>query len=472
MTVVNAKGRDPPAQFVTWPDGINLMQLSGSFRPWGILCLSLSLILPVSAPAKPDEVMSAAGSLAPMLEKALPAIVSIVVTALSDGSEMEWQTPDQLLEGYGSGVIIDDVRGLILTNAHVIDQATTITIRLNDGRKAGAVILGADYETDLAVLQINLDGLTAIPVGSSAALRVGDQVVAVGDAFGLDQTVTTGIVSALGRKDLGIQEYEDFIQVDATLSPGNSGGPLLDMAGRMVGINTAMLQPDGGGIGIGFAIPADMAMLVAHQLIADGKMYHGAIGVTLQDLTPELAEALGITGYAGVLISDVLPGTPAERIGLHAGDLLMTIDGVAVTSAAEMRNFVGLSVAGTRLTLSLRRKGKNLTADIVLGALNEIMAQRDEGSLLGNLLSLSTLDGATFSNAPPGPFFAAGVVIETVDPGGSAGQGGLLLGDVIVSVNGIGTPDIAALTAELLATNAPRLLRIYRDGKAMFIVIR
>ena len=439
---------------------------------WFSLCLCLAPITPAFA-----STTDPTGSLAPMLEKVLPGVVSVIVTTAPE--EIDFAAPSapffrqffdlpqteyEPQEGFGSGVIIDAARGLVLTNAHVIEQVSAITLRLNDGREAEATVLGADTATDIAVLQVKLDGLTAVPVGSSAGVRVGDTVVAIGDAFGLNQTVTSGIISALNRNDLGIEEYEDFIQVDANISPGNSGGPLLDLQGRMVGINTAILQPDGGGT-IGFAIPADMAMTVARELIAHGKMNHGAIGARLQDLTPQLAAVLNLTGHRGVLVTGVLPGSPAQTVGLLPGDLLISVDGADVTSI-ELHNTIGLSVAGTSLRLGLVRDGARLTIDIVLAPREEMALRQsvwpDE---LGASL-LPNLDGLKLSDAPARGTTPAGVRVDGIDTSKVAG---LLKGDVIVQVNGVSTPDVAALTQELTASEGPQVLRVYRKNQPIFV---
>jgi Do/DeqQ family serine protease len=264
----------------------------------------------------------------------------------------------------GSGVIVDAAQGYVLTNSHVVDNATSIEVTTKDNRRFRAKLIGRDPETDIAVLQIPGGNLTAGPMGDSDRLRVGDFVLAVGNPFGLGQTVTSGIVSALGRSGLGIEGYEDFIQTDASINPGNSGGALVDLHGRLVGINTAILAPGGGNIGIGFAVPINMARQVLDQLVSYGEIRRGRIGVAIQDLTPDLARALGTTRSEGALIARVVPGSPAARAGLKSSDLVVAVDGAPIHSAAELRNRVGLSRIGDSVTLTVDRGGSERNVSV------------------------------------------------------------------------------------------------------------
>lgn len=438
---------------------------------WVSLCVWLAPIS--SALADP------AGSFAPMLDKVLPGVVSVIVTTIPPDQGQDPpqapisrpffdppHPPDQPQQGFGSGVIIDAARGLVLTNAHVVEDVSAITVRLNDGREAEAHLVGADFAADIAVLKVRLGGLTAIPIGRSAEVRVGDGVVAIGDAFGLDQTVTSGIVSGLNRNDLGIEDYEDFIQVDANISPGNSGGPLVDMQGRMVGINTAILQPDGGGA-IGFAIPADMAMLVAKELIAHGKMNHGAIGARLQDLTPQLAKVLKLTGHSGALVTGVLPDSPAQRVGLRPGDLVISVDGVPVTSG-DLHTIIGMSIAGTTLRLGVIRGGIGLTMEVVLGPRDQMTMRQSIWPDEPDGVLAPDLKGVALSDAPASGGRPAGVRVDGVQ---KDKMGGVMAGDVIVQVNGIATPNTVALAQELAASDPPQVLRVYRHNQVIFVVI-
>jgi Do/DeqQ family serine protease len=264
-------------------------------------------------------------------------------------------------EAVGSGVIVDAQRGYVMTNSHVVDNATKIEVTTKDNRRFPATLIGRDPATDIALLQIPAENLIAVPMGDSSRLQVGDFVLAVGNPFGVGQTVTSGIVSALGRTGLGIEDYEDFIQTDASINPGNSGGALVDLQGRLIGINTAILAPGGGNIGIGFAVPINMAREVMEQLTRYGQVRHGHIGVAIQDLTPELARALETTHTEGALIARVEPGSAAQRAGLRSRDLVVAVDGAAIHNAAELKNRVGLTQIGDELELTVDRNGAERT---------------------------------------------------------------------------------------------------------------
>jgi Do/DeqQ family serine protease len=265
----------------------------------------------------------------------------------------------------GSGVIVDASQGYVLTNAHVVENASSIEVTTKDNRRLKAKLVGRDPDTDIAVLQIPGGNLTAVPIGDSDRLQVGDFVLAIGNPFGLGQTVTSGIVSALGRSP-GIEGYEDFIQTDASINPGNSGGPLVDLQGRVVGINTAILAPSGGNIGIGFAVPINMVRQVMDQLVHYGEIKRGRIGVAIQDLTQDLAQALGTGHTQGAVIARVEPGSPAERAGLRTNDLVVAINGAPMRSGTELRNRVGLSRIGDQVELTVERGGseRNLTVRV------------------------------------------------------------------------------------------------------------
>jgi Do/DeqQ family serine protease len=269
----------------------------------------------------------------------------------------EQQPVERETEAVGSGVIVDAADGYVLTNNHVVENATDIEVTTKDNRRFKARLIGRDRATDIAVLQIPAERLTAVPMGDSSHLRVGDFVLAVGNPFGLGQTVTSGIVSALRRTGLGIEGYEDFIQTDASINPGNSGGALVDLYGRLIGINTAILAPEGGNVGIGFAVPIDMARDVMDQLIRYGHVRRGQIGVAIQDLTPDLARALGTTRTEGALVARVEPDSPAERAGLRSSDLIVAVDGAPIHGAADLRNRIGLAPIGDAVTLTVDRGG-------------------------------------------------------------------------------------------------------------------
>ena len=309
-------------------------------------------------------------TLAPVVSRITPGVVGISVKGRVREDNPLLQDPvfrrffnlrpgpiERETEAAGSGVIVDAAQSYVLTNAHVVENATSIEVTTKDNRRLNAKLIGRDPETDIAVLQIPASGLTAVPVGDSDRLQVGDFVLAIGNPFGLGQTVTSGIISALGRSGLGIEGYEDFIQTDASINPGNSGGPLVDLQGRIVGINTAIVAPTGGNVGIGFAVPINMARLVMDQLINYGEIRHGRIGVAIQDLTPDLAQALDTRRTEGAVIARVEPGSSAERAGLRPNDIIVAINGAPMRSGVELRNRVGLSRVGDEVELTVERGG-------------------------------------------------------------------------------------------------------------------
>jgi Do/DeqQ family serine protease len=262
----------------------------------------------------------------------------------------------------GSGVIVDAERGYILTNDHVVKNATAIEVTTKDNRRFRAELVGHDQATDIAVLRIKPDNLTAVPFGDSSKAEVGDFVLAIGNPYGLGQTVTSGIVSALGRSGLGIEGYEDFIQTDASINPGNSGGALVTLDGKLIGINTAILSRSGGNVGIGFAVPINMARQVMEQIIAHGEVLHGSIGVSIQDVTPEVAKTFGTRRTDGAAINRVTPSSPAEQAGLAKGDVIVAVNGTSIKSAAALRNIIGLLPSGSEIEVAYDRRGSLMTA--------------------------------------------------------------------------------------------------------------
>ena len=326
---------------------------------------------PASA-ALPAAVMGA-GTIAPMLESVTPAVVNIAV--LSKAPQVEnpllrdpffrhfFNIPDMPQQrpraSAGSGVIVDAAKGYVVTNNHVVENAQEITVTLKDRRRFAARLVGRDAATDIAVLKIDPERLTALPMGDSDRLKVGDFAVAIGNPFGLGQTVTSGIISALGRSGLKVEGYEDFIQTDASINPGNSGGALVNFQGELIGINTAIIGPAGGSVGIGFAVPTSIVRTVMDQIIEYGQVRRGRLGVAIQDLTPELAESLSVDGDQGAVIAKVESGSAADRAGLRSGDVVTSVDGRPVHSAADLRNRVGLVRVGTPVQLQVVRHGKH-----------------------------------------------------------------------------------------------------------------
>jgi serine protease Do/serine protease DegQ len=272
----------------------------------------------------------------------------------------EQQPLERETQSVGSGVIVNAARGVVLTNHHVIANADEILVTLKDGRQLKGRVLGSDPETDIAVLKVPAERLKAVPLGDSDRLQVGDFVIAIGNPFGLGQTVTLGIVSALGRTGLGIKGYEDFIQTDASINPGNSGGALIDLRGELIGINTAILGPTGGNIGIGFAIPVNMARLVMEQITAYGEVRRGELGIKVQNLTPQLAQGLRLDVSEGALVAEVAEGSAAERAGLQVGDVIVALDGAPLSGVMALRNRIGLLRIGETVRLTVIRKGQTL----------------------------------------------------------------------------------------------------------------
>jgi len=309
-----------------------------------------------------------------MLKKVVPGVVNISTrTRISYEENPLLRDPffrrffdipnmpmEQERQSLGSGVIIDALKGYIITNNHVIDKADKITVTLQDGRNVEAKLVGSDPNTDVALIQIPGGNLVELPKGNSDGLQVGDFVVAIGSPFGLGQTVTSGIVSALGRSSLGIEGYEDFIQTDASINPGNSGGALVNLQGELIGINTAIVGPSGGNVGIGFAIPINLANQVVNQIIQFGKIQRGQLGIQIQNLTPDLASAFGIKQQHGAVIAGIVPGSPAENAGLQRGDVVIAVNGQAVDSATKLHNHIALMQVGDMVSLDILRDGGEL----------------------------------------------------------------------------------------------------------------
>ncbi|MGH8460705.1 MAG: DegQ family serine endoprotease [Stenotrophobium sp.] len=419
-------------------------------------------------------------SLAPMLKQVMPAVVNIAVTSkveiqnplLNDpffrrffGAPDQQQPQTQEAQAIGSGVIVDAAKGYVLTNNHVIDQADTIKVRLNDDREYNAKLIGKDPATDIAVLQIKADNLTALPIADSDKLQVGDFVVAIGSPFNLRQTVTSGIVSGLGRSGLG-DGYEDFIQTDASINPGNSGGALVNLRGELVGINSMILSQSGGNIGIGFAIPANLARNVMNQLIEHGSVERGHIGITGQDLTPDLAKAFGLNQNHGALVSRVLPKSPADKAGIKSEDIILAANGKDIESFSQLRTIVGLMRVGDKVDFKILRKGKTINITVAVGKDTVASAAGDELN--------PRLAGATFASLDESTEQSQdvhGVLVKTVDQGSAAAQAGLQPGDVITSVNRQPIQSMEQFRRLASAKSKQLLLHVRRGDGALFLLL-
>lgn len=421
-------------------------------------------------------------SLAPMLKQVMPGVVNISVTgqvAVQNpfGPFMDdpffrrfFGVPDQPQErefqSVGSGVVVDAAKGYVLTNNHVVENAQEIKVRLNDDREFTAKLIGRDPDTDIAVLQIEAEKLVAVSMGDSGALEVGDFVVAIGSPFNLRQTVTSGIVSALGRT--GVSDgYADFIQTDASINPGNSGGALVNLRGELVGVPSMIYSRSGGNIGIGFAIPVNLVKNVMSQLVEHGEVQRGRIGITGQDLTPDLAKAFGLKDTRGAVVTRVLPKSPADKAGVQPEDVILEANGKPVEGFLQLRNVVGLLRVGDKVNLKVLRDGKPKTLTVVVG-------KDDESASAGEELH-PRLAGATFAPVDESSRAAAGVdegiVVQNLQPGSPAARSGLQPGDVIISVNRKPVATMDEFRA-LAKSKGQLLLHVRRGQGALFLLLQ
>ena len=420
-------------------------------------------------------------SLAPMLEDVLPSVVNISTEGRVSAGSSPFQSdpfferffnmmPDsqprqRRTQSLGSGVIIDSESGYVVTNHHVIENADQIRVRLDDGRSFEAKVVGADPEADVAVIQIPAQGLKAIKLGDSDSLRVGDFVVAIGNPFGLSQTATSGIVSALGRSGLGIEGYEDFIQTDASINQGNSGGALVNLRGELIGVNTAILARGGGNVGIGFAIPVNMVVSLTAQIIEFGEVRRGRLGVHIQDLTPELAQAFGVEAGSGALISKVIPDSAAKAADLREGDVITMVNGRAIKGATELRNVIGLARADEEIELTYIRDRKSFNKKIRIRA---VVAESGRGIQISESFEgarLEDVDDSSSQNGQPG------IRVVEVASGSAAWQAGLRSGDIILSVNRQWVFSLEDLVQIVNGRTSGLLLNIQRGESALFLVI-
>ncbi len=386
--------------------------------------------------------------------------------------------------GTGSGFIVSE-DGYILTANHVVDGADEVTVRLSDNRELAANIVGTDRHTDLAVLKVDAKGLVPAQLGDSSKMEVGDWVVAVGSPFGLDQTVTAGIVSAKGRANVGINDYEDFLQTDAAINPGNSGGPLVNLHGEVIGVNTAIASRNGGNMGVGFAIPSNMAKSVMESLIAHGQVERGWLGAAIQDLSPELAASFGYEGTEGVLIGDVVANGPAAKAGLKSGDIVAQFDGKAVKDANELRNAVAATASNTNVPVEVFRDGKRQVLTVHIGNLDEdslAAAGSESGSRGGDRGNVQSNDlGITVQTLTADlarqlgyDESAQGAVVTNVESGSAAASLGIQPGDVIVAVGHTTIDSAAAFSRAMEGQDLAKGVRmqIMRDNVRRFMFVK
>ncbi|AHM75673.1 serine endoprotease DegP [Yersinia hibernica] len=469
------------------------------------LALSIGLAMgPVSSAISAETASSSSQqlpSLAPMLEKVMPSVVSINVEGSAQVSNAAGGIPPQFQQFFGddspfcqdgspfqaspmcqggpgskggapskqdfralgSGVIIDSAKGYVVTNNHVVDNATKISVKLSDGRSYEAKVIGKDPRTDIALLQLkDAKNLTAIKIADSDQLRVGDYTVAIGNPYGLGETVTSGIVSALGRSGLNVENYENFIQTDAAINRGNSGGALINLNGELIGINTAILAPDGGNIGIGFAIPSNMVKNLTAQMVEFGQVKRGELGIMGTELNSELAKAMNVDAQKGAFISQVLPKSAAAKAGIKAGDVIVSMNGKAINSFAGFRAEIGTLPVGSKMTLGLLREGKPVNVEVTLEQSSQ--TQVDSGNLY------TGIEGAELSNSDVNG--KKGVKVDSVKTGTAAARIGLKKGDIIMGVNQQPVQNLGELRKILDTKPSVLALSIQRGDTSLYLLMQ
>jgi len=441
-----------------------------------LFCAGLLLSLSATASTALPNVVDGAAvpSLAPLVETVSPAVVNIRVSqTVSTGSTFSddlfrrfYGLPDaprgsREVASAGSGVIVDAARGYILTNHHVVEGADEIQISLIDGKILDAEIVGSDAATDIALIKVDAENLVEMPIGDSESVRAGDFVLAIGNPFGLGHTVTSGIVSALGRTGISRNGYEDFIQTDASINPGNSGGALVNMRGELIGINSAIISRSGGNVGIGFAVPTEIAESIMRQILDFGEVRRGLLGVTIQAIDPEVAEALNSSVDRGALITEIVPGSAAERAGLKVDDIIVRVNNKKITDASELRNTIGLMGSGEDVRISYIRDGKERKTTAKLG---QLQLARSAGTDLH-----PGLTGAQFATSSASS--ASGIEVTAVEADSPAAQRGLRAGDIIIQVNRRPVRDLEQLR-EIAGNNRILFLLVQRGDRAIMLQIR
>ncbi len=439
--------------------------------------IALLLILAagvVHAGAIPRDV-----SLAPLVREVSPAVVNISTQGsvevqrnpMADDPMFRRFFPSQPQEretgSLGSGVIVDAAKGMILTNHHVVENADQITVQLEDGREFDAELVGSDEESDVAVLKIDGKDLSQLKIGDSESMQVGDYVLALGNPFGLGHTVTSGIISAMGRNGLNIEAYEDFIQTDAAINRGNSGGALINLQGELIGINTAILGPGGGNAGIGFAIPSDMAASVMEQILEYGEVTRGLLGITGSAVNSVIAEFYDLEVVRGAVVTDVSEGSGADKAGLKVDDVIVAVNGQEIDNFQDLRNVIGLRRPGEKVELSLIRDGKSRTVSATLGSREPAQTARAEPE------KSDELRGVRLTEIPddhPQAGEIDGVMVEAVTRGSAAQRQGLQPGDIITAVNKEAIDSMADIN-KILGSVERYLLKVQRGPGIFFVVL-
>ncbi|PTR15712.1 MULTISPECIES: DegQ family serine endoprotease [unclassified Nitrosospira] len=438
----------------------------------------LAMVFPAHAGLPFANSKNGVPTLAPLLQEVTPAVVNISVqsrSAIEDNPLFRdpffrrfFNIPDQAArqeQSAGSGVIVDAASGYVVTNYHVIKDAQQVTVTLKDMRQFVAKLVGSDPGTDIALLKIEAKNLQALRLGDSDLLNVGDFVVAIGNPFGLGQTVTSGIVSALGRSGLDLEGYEDFIQTDASINPGNSGGALINLKGEMVGINTAIIGPSGANVGIGFAVPSAMVKAVLDQIVRFGEVRRGRLGASSEDITHDLARSLGLASTEGAIISTVESKSPAEQAGLKPGDVITAVNGRPVRRSIDLRNKIGMMPIGETVNLTILRNGKTLTTKIKIATPLEVPGTEAE--------TVPQLAGATVANFKTGARGKIeGVIVTQVDANSPAWLHGIRPGDIIFGVNRKKVRSVQEFLSVLQSSDGRIILNLLRGDFKLAIVIR
>lgn len=409
----------------------------------------------------PPQLQPFFGENSPFCQEGSPFQSSPMCQGEGDDDDGQPQPKQENFQALGAGVVINAEKGYVVTNSHVVDNADKIQIRLSDGRKYDGKVLGKDPRSDIALVQLkDFKNLTAIQVADSDQLRVGDYTVAIGNPYGLGETATSGIVSALGRSGLNIENYENFIQTDAAINRGNSGGALVNLNGELIGLNTAILAPGGGNIGIGFAIPSNMVKSVVAQIVEFGEVKRGELGITGTELNSELAQAMKVDAQRGAFVSQVRPKSAADVAGIKAGDVIVTLNGKAVSSFSALRAQVGSLPVGSKVALGLLREGKPLTVEVTLQQSNQ--AQVASGNLY------SGIEGAELSNTQVDG--EKGVKVDNVKPGSAAAKIGLKKDDIILGVNQQAVQNIGELRKILDSKPAVLALNVRRGDSSIYLL--